>query len=449
MKRYSSLTEGSIWKGMLLFALPIFLGNVFQQFYNAFDSWVVGWFLGDTALAAVSSSGSLIFLMIGFFNGIAMGAGVIIARFFGAKDYDSMSKAIHTDVAMGLAIGLLLTVLGVTFTPHILRWMNTPADVLPQSIAYFRFYFLGALFTVMYNIFVGILHALGDSRHPLYYLIISTFVNVVLDLLFVGVFRWGVGSAAMATTLSQGLSAMLCCIHLIGLKGPGQLVVKKIRFHGDSLRSIVRIGLPSGVQNSVISFANLVVQTNINGFGSAAMAGCGSYSKIEGFAFLPVTCFTMALSTFVSQNLGAQNYERVKRGVGFGIACSAIAAECIGILCYIFAEDLIGMFNSNPNVIDLGMRHMRSICLFYALLAFSHCIAAVMRGAGKASVPMYTMLVCWCVVRVSYITLALKYIYRLETISFAYPITWTLSSIVFLVYFLKANWMHDAKKKTA
>ena len=449
MKRYSSLTEGSIWKGMLLFALPIFLGNVFQQFYNAFDSWVVGRFLGDTALAAVSSSGSLIFLMIGFFNGIAMGAGVIIARFYGAKDYDSMSKAIHTDVAMGLAIGLLLTVLGVTFTPHILRWMNTPADVLPQSIAYFRFYFLGALFTVMYNIFVGILHALGDSRHPLYYLIISTFVNVVLDLLFVGVFHWGVGSAAMATTLSQGLSAMLCCIHLIRLKGPGQLVVQKIRFHGDSLRSIVRIGLPSGVQNSVISFANLVVQTNINGFGSAAMAGCGSYSKIEGFAFLPVTCFTMALSTFVSQNLGAQNYERVKRGVGFGIACSAIAAECIGILCYIFAEDLIGMFNSNPNVIDLGMRHMRSICLFYALLAFSHCIAAVMRGAGKASVPMYTMLVCWCVVRVSYITLALKYIYRLETISFAYPITWTLSSIVFLVYFLKADWMHDAKKKTA
>ena len=296
MKSHRSLTEGSIWKGMLLFALPIFLGNVFQQFYNAFDSWVVGRFLGDTALAAVSSSGSLIFLLIGFFNGIAMGAGVIIARFYGARDYDSMSKAIHTDIAMGLAIGLLLTVLGVGFTPVILRWMNTPADVLPQSIAYFRFYFLGALFTVMYNIFVGILHALGDSKHPLYYLIISTLVNVVLDLLFVGVFRWGVGSAAMATTLSQGLSAVLCCIHLMGLNGPGRLEPKKIRFHGDSFRSIVRIGLPSGVQNSVISFANLVVQTNINGFGSAAMAGCGSYSKIEGFAFLPVTCFTMALS---------------------------------------------------------------------------------------------------------------------------------------------------------
>lgn len=449
MKQQSTLTEGSIWKGMLLFALPIFLGNVFQQFYNAFDSWVVGRFLGDTALAAVSSSGSLIFLMIGFFNGIAMGAGVIIARFYGAKDYGSMSKAIHTDIAMGLVIGLMLTVLGVGFTPTILRWMNTPADVLPQSISYFRFYFLGALFTVMYNIFVGILHALGDSKHPLYYLIISTLVNVILDLLFVGVFRFGVGSAAMATTVSQGLSAVLCCVHLIRLKGPGQLELRKIRFHADSLRSIVRIGLPSGIQNSVISLANLVVQTNINGFGSAAMAGCGSYSKIEGFAFLPVTCFTMALSTFVGQNLGAQNYDRVKRGVGFGIACSAIAAECIGVLCYIFAEDLIGMFNANPEVISLGMRHMRSICLFNALLAFSHCIAAVMRGAGRASVPMYTMLVCWCVIRVSYITIALKYIYRLETISFAYPITWSLSSIVFLIYFLKADWMHDIKIKTA
>ena len=449
MNNRNSLTEGPIWKGMLLFALPIFLGNLFQQFYNAFDSWVVGRFLGDTALAAVSSSGSLIFLLIGFFNGIAMGAGVVIARSYGAKDYDAMSKAIHTDVAMGLVIGLLLTVLGVGFTPTILRWMDTPADVLPQSISYFRFYFLGAIFTVMYNIFVGILHALGDSRHPLYYLIISTLVNVVLDLLFVGYFRWGVGSAAMATTLSQGLSALLCCIHLLRLDGPGQLKLSKIRFRKDSLISIVRIGLPSGIQNSVISLANLVVQTNINGFGSAAMAGCGSYSKIEGFSFLPVTCFTMALSTFVSQNLGAQNYDRVRKGVGFGIACSAIAAECIGITCFIFAEDLIGLFNTSPEVIDLGVRHMRSICLFNALLAFSHCIAAVMRGAGKASVPMYTMLICWCVVRVSYITLALKFIYRLETISFAYPLTWSLSSIVFLICILKTDWMHEPKRKTA
>lgn len=444
MRKQSSLTEGSIWKGMLLFALPIFLGNVFQQFYNAFDSWVVGRFLGDTALAAVSSSGSLIFMMIGFFNGVAMGAGVVIARCYGARDYTSMSRAIHTDIAMGLAAGALLTVLGVSFTPTILRWMGTPENVLPQSVSYFRYYFFGALFSVMYNIFVGILHALGDSKHPLYYLIFSTAVNMVLDLVFVGVFHWGVGAAALATTLSQGISALLCCIHLLRMDGPGKMRVREIRLHSRTLRTILRMGLPSGVQNSVIALANLVVQSSINSFGSAAMAGCGSYSKLEGFAFLPVTCFAMALSTFVGQNLGAGNYSRVKKGVAFGIACSTIAAECIGIVSYLFAPQLIGIFNNSPQVVDYGARHMRIICLFYCLLAFSHCIAGIMRGAGRASVPMYTMLCCWCVVRVSYITLTLRAVNRLEVVSFAYPLTWSLSSIVFLIYFLKADWIHTS-----
>ena len=383
-------------------------------------------------------------MMIGFFNGVAMGAGVVIARCYGARDYSSMSRAIHTDIAMGLAAGALLTVLGVTFTPTILRWMGTPENVFPQSVSYFRYYFCGALFTVMYNIFVGILHALGDSRHPLYYLMISTIVNVVLDLVFVGVFRWGVGAAAMATTLSQGISALLCCVHLLRLDGPGKVCVREIRFHSQTLRAILRLGLPSGVQTSVIAMANLVVQSSINSFGSAAMAGCGSYSKLEGFAFLPVTCFAMALSTFVGQNLGAGNYSRVKKGVAFGIACSTIAAECIGIAAYLFAPQLIGIFNNSPQVVDYGARHMRIICLFYCLLAFSHCIAGIMRGAGRASVPMYTMLCCWCVIRVSYITLALRAVNRLEVVSFAYPLTWTLSSIVFLIYFLKVDWIHTS-----
>ena len=453
MNQKQSLTEGSIWKKMLLFALPVFLGNVFQQFYNAFDSWCVGNFLGDDALAAVSSSGSLIFMMVGFFNGMSMGAGVIIARHFGAKDYESMKKAIHTDVAFGLVAGTVLTVLGVTFTPTILRWMGTPADVLPQSISYFRCYFWGAIFSVMYNIFVGILHAVGDSRHPLYYLIFSTCVNMVLDLLFVGYFGWGVGSAAIATTISQGVSALLCAIHLLRVKADYKLELKSIGFHLPSLKNIVRFGLPSGIQNSVISIANVVVQTNINSFGKEAMAGCGAYSKIEGFAFLPVTCFTMALSTFVGQNLGARQYDRVKKGVAFGIACSCIMAETIGILFYCFAPQLIGFFNDTPAVVEYGTRHMQTICLFYFLLALSHCMAAILRGAGKATVPMVTMLVCWCLLRVSYITIAVRFVNELTTVSAAYPITWTCSSIVFLIYLLKADWIHnfdriEAKAKT-
>ncbi len=448
-----SLTQGPIWKAMLLFALPVFLGNVLQQFYNAFDSWTVGKFIGENALAAVSSSGSLVFMMIGFFNGVAMGAGVIIAKYFGGKNYREMEKAIHTVVAFGLTAGALLTVLGVTLTPTILQWMDTPENVLPESISYFRCYSYGILFSVMYNIFVGILHAVGDSRHPLYYLVVSSITNVVLDLLFVAVFHWGVGSAALATTLSQGVSAVLCFVHLLRAKEqPYQLKLRKIRFHWDSMGSILRFGLPSGIQNSVIAFANVVVQSNINAFDAAAMAGCGAYSKLEGFAFLPITCFSQSLSTFVGQNLGAKQHDRVKKGVGFGIVCSVTLAELIGVISYVLAPQLISIFNDAPLVVDFGSRHMRTICLFYCLLALSHCIAAIMRGAGKASVPMITMLVCWCLIRVSYITIAVKYVPELETVSWAYPITWTCSSIVFLIYFFKADWIHhfdrlEAKKE--
>ena len=428
---------------MLLFALPVFLGNVFQQLYNAFDAWCVGNYIGDDALAAVTSSGSLIFMMVSFFNGVAMGAGVVIARAFGAKQYDPMSKAIHTAIAFGLVTGTLLTVAGVTLTPIILQWMGTPAEVLPQSIEYFRFYFCGAIFTVMYNIFVGILHAVGDSRHPLYYLIFSTFVNIALDMLFVAGLGLGVGSAAVATTISQGISALLCILHMLRVDAPYRVSLNKIRFHKESLVQIVRYGLPSGVQNSVIALANVVVQSNINSFGKAAMAGCGSYSKLEGFAFLPVTCFTQALSTFVGQNLGAGKHDRVKKGVAFGVVCSCSVAELVGILSYLFAPQLIGIFSETAEAIDFGTRHMRTICLFYFLLAFSHCIAGVMRGAGKATVPMFTMLACWCLFRVSYITVAVRVVNQLTTVSWAYPITWSLSSIIFLIYFLKADWIHN------
>jgi len=445
-KQYA-LTEGSIWKAMLLFALPVFLGNIFQQLYNAFDAWCVGNYIGDDALAAVSSSGSLIFMMVSFWSGVAMGAGVVIARCFGAREYDTMGKTIHTAIAFGLVAGALLTVAGVALTPIILEWMGTPKDVLPQSIAYFRYYFCGAIFTVMYNIFVGILHAVGDSRHPLYYLIFSTFLNIGLDMLFVAGLGLGVGSAAVATTISQGVSAMLCLIHLLRIKAPYRVHIRKVRFHWDSLRQIVRYGLPSGVQNSVIALANVFVQSNINSFGKAAMAGCGSYSKLEGFAFLPVTCFVQAISTFVGQNLGAGKHKRVKKGVAFGVVCSCTMAAIIGGICYLFAPQLIGFFSETQEAIDYGTAHMRTICLFFSLLAFSHCMAGVMRGAGKATVPMFTMLACWCVIRVSYISIAIRFVNQLTTVSWAYPITWSLSSIALLIYFLKADWIHNFEKE--
>lgn len=442
----NNLTEGTIWKKILFFALPIFLGQVFQQLYNTFDSLIVGKFLGDEALAAVSSSGSLIFMMVGFFNGVAMGAGVIIAKEYGAKNYKAMRLAIHTDVAFGLTAGILLTVLGVCFTPTILKWMHTPADVLPQSIQYFRFYFCGAVFTVMYNIFVGILQAVGDSRHPLYYLIFSSLVNVTLDLILVGGFRFGVGAAALATTISQGLSAFLCLLQLLRSKTEYRLNLKEVGFHWESLKNIMRFGLPSGIQNSVIALANVVVQTNINSFDRFAMAGCGSYFKVEGFAFLPITCFAQALSTFVGQNLGAKNYDRVKKGVRFGILCSVTMAELVGIVFWFFAPVFIGLFSDSPDVIEFGVKQAKVESLFYCMLALAHCIAGIMRGAGKATVPMFTMLGFWCVLRVTYITIALRFVNDIRVIFSAYPLTWGTSCIVFLLYFWKADWLHNFER---
>lgn len=441
------LTEGVIWKKITAFAFPLFLGNLFQQLYNTADSLIVGNFIDSDALAAVSSSGSLIFLLVGFFNGISMGAGVVIARYYGAREADKVERAVHTTVAFGLAAGVLLTFIGILFTPAILQWMGTPAEVLPSSILYFRIYFCGSLAFVLYNIFVGILQSAGDSRRPLLYLIVSSVVNVLLDLLFVGVFKWGVGSAALATVISQFTSALLCLFRLVRTKEEYRVCMKKIRFDLPVLKQVIQIGLPSGLQNSIISLANVVVQSNINAFGKMAMAGCGSYSKIEGFGFLPINCFAMALTTFISQNLGARQYERAKKGAKFGIICSITMAEIVGIAIYLAAPVLISGFNSEPEVVAYGVIQAHTVTLFYFLLAYSHCLAAIFRGAGKSTVPMLVMLVCWCLIRVSYITVIVRIFPVINVIFWAYPLTWTLSSAVFTIFYFKSDWLHSFEKK--
>lgn len=440
------LTEGSIWKKIIAFAVPIFLGNLFQQLYNTADSLIVGNFVGSDALAAVSSSGNLIFLMVGFFSGIAMGAGVVIARYYGARSSDEVSRAVHTLVALGIGAGVILTLAGVMITPQILRWMGTPDTVFPNSVLYFRIYFAGSLGFVMYNVFVGILQSVGDSRHPLIYLIISSVTNVILDLLFIAVMGMGVGAAALATTISQFVSALLCLARLTRTKEEYRVEWKKIRFDKSMTRQIISNGLPAGVQNSIIALANVVVQSNINAFGMTAVAGCGAYSKIEGFGFLPITCFTLAMTTFIGQNLGAKEYGRVKKGARFGIICSVITAELVGIFVYIFIPSLVRGFDTNPEVVMYGTAQARTVTLFYFLLAFSHCLAGIFRGAGKAMVPMVVMLVCWCVIRISYITVAVKIVPVIRTVFWAYPLTWSLSSIIFLIYYLKADWMHGFER---
>ncbi len=441
------MTKGGIYSVMASFALPILLSQIFQQLYNTADSLIVGQFLGTDALAAVSSSGTLIFLLVSFFNGTAMGAGVVISRYFGEGNDEKVSKAIHTNIAFGLVSGVILTVVGVLFTPTFLVWMKTDPDVLPEAIEYFRYYFLGATALIMYNVCRGIMNAVGDSRRPLWYLIFSSLLNVVLDLLFVGIFRWGVWSAAIATVISQMASVVLCLIYLCKKGNVFSVELKKLGFDKEMFIEIIKYGIPSGVQNSVIAFANVIVQTQINSFSKYATAAYGTHSKIEGFAFLPIMSFNMATSTFISQNLGAKQYDRAKKGARFGIIAATTVAELIGIVIYFAAPYLVGMFDSNPEVIRLGVQQARTASLFYCLLAFSHAVAAVCRGAGKAFVPMFVMLSVWCAIRIIYIQIVMTFVGDIGLIYWAYPITWAISSVIYFIYYNCSDWLHGFDRK--
>jgi len=436
------MTTGNPYSLMLSFAFPVFLSQVFQQLYNTADAFIVGKFLGTGPLAAVTSSGTLIFLLVSFFIGAAMGGGVVISRYFGAGDGETVSKAIHTLLALGLVCGVALTAAGVAFTPTLLRWMNTDPNVMPSAVEYFRYYFMGGLALVLYNFCRSIMNALGDSRRPLYYLIFSSILNIVLDVLFIGGFHWGVWSAAVATVISQAASVVLCLIYLTKKGNLYTVELKKLRFHKDLLIEMIRYGLPSGVQNSVIGLANVIVQSQINSFGEYAMAAYGTHAKVEGFGFLPITSFNMAATTFISQNLGAHQYERAKKGARFSILAAVLLAEAIGVCIYIFAPQLIGLFDQTPEVIALGVRQARTVALFYFLLAFSHSVAAVCRGAGKAFVPMFVMLAIWCVLRIIYIALVMYFTGEIGYIYWAYPLTWSISSVIYLVYYLKSDWVH-------
>ena len=296
---------------------------------------------------------------------------------------------------------------------------------------------------------MGIMQAVGDSRHPLYYLIISSVTNVCLDLLFIGVFRMGVDGAALATILAQFLSAALCLRRLFRTKEDHRLVLREIRPDREMLRLILRYGLPSGFQNSVIGFANVVVQSNINAFGELAMSGCGAYAKVEGFAFLPITSFTSAITTFVGQNLGAEEFDRAKKGARFGILCSLLIAEGIGVITYVFSPVFIGAFCDSQAAIAFGVDKAHICALFFCLLAATHCLSAVLRGAGRAMVPMVVMLSVWCVLRVSILWIAVPITQSINTVNWVYPITWSISTVVLLIYYRKSDWLHRFQREKA
>ena len=427
------MTEGGIRAKIIGFAVPVLIGYLFQQLYNTADSLIVGNYLGENALAAVSANAAFIYLFVGVFMGFATGSGVVIARHIGAEDPVQTSLAVHTTVAIGLALSMLVSVAGVAITPTVLRWMGTPQEVFVESCKYLRVYFAGAAGLVMYNMLVGILQASGDSRHPLIYLVISSLVNVALDVLFVAGLGMGVEGAGFATVISQFLSMFLAAGRLMRSQGAIRVSLRKIRFDAENFRFIFRNGLPTAMQACVIDLSNLLIQSYINGFGSMAMAGIGASSKVEGFAFLPVTAFSIAVTTFVSQNMGARRYERVRQGIRFGLTCTIVTIELIGAALFILSPRVVALFNRNPDVIRFGMGRTRVCALFYCLVGFSHVASAVMRGLGKPMTPMVIMLTCWCAVRILVLFTVGRLWHDIRLAFWIYPFTWTLSSVVYAV----------------
>ncbi len=446
MNQNLALVNGGIKKSMLAFAFPIFVGQLFQQLYNLADALVVGNFVGETALAAVTSTGALIFLIVGFFMGAFTGVSVMISRFIGAQDDANVRKAVHTAVGFAIGCGLLLSVIGVLFCGQILTLMGTPEEVFAESIVYLRTYFAGLSALVLYNAACGIYQAVGDSKRPLYYLMISSVVNVLLDLLFVGVFDGGVRGAALATVAAQGLRATLAFVRLMRIHANYRVQVRHIAIDVPLLSQMLRIGIPAGVQNSVIAFANLVVQASINSFGAQVVAGHGAYTKIEGFAFIPITAFSQAVTIFVSQNIGAGKLDRVKKGATFGVTFACVVAQSFGLVLVLFAPQVVGLFGElSAETLAYAVQRACIAGWFYCLLAYSHGIASVMRGAGRAIVPMVVMLVCWCVVRVSYIFVVTVLLRDIVLVCWAYPITWGLSAIVFFFYYTKSDWLRTRR----
>lgn len=435
------MTEGVIWKEILLFSIPLLLGNLFQQLYNAVDSVVVGNYIGAQALAAVGSSAPVINLLVSFFMGLAVGAGVIISRYFGARKKEELHIAVHTSLALTFAAGLVMTLIGVLISPYVLQWVGTPSDVMESSVLYLRIYFLGILSVMVYNMGSGILRAVGDSRNPLYFLIVSSVTNIILDMLFVIVFHMGIAGVGWATLIAQTISAVLTMLLLMRTKEEYQVKLKHIRFHKHMLYEIVRLGLPSGLQNAIVSFSNVIVQSNINAFGSLAMAGCGSYTKIDGFAILPVMSYSMALTTFTGQNMGAKKYDRVKQGAKTGILMSVITIVCISALLLILGPNVLAIFSSDPTVINYGLYMMHVLAPGYIFLAISHAFNGIIRGAGITTVPMIVMVTCWCGLRMAWILTSVPLFHDIGVVFMGWPLTWVASALWLFLYYRKGNWM--------
>ena len=433
------MTSGNIVRHIFSFALPLLVGNIFQQLYNTVDTWVVGNFVSNEAFSAVGTVGPIINMLIGFFMGLSAGAGVVISQYYGAKREEDVSRAVHTSVVMTLIIGAVFTFIGIGMTPFMLRLMKTPPEVLPESTAYLTIYFSGLMGLMLYNIGSGILRAVGDSQRPFYFLVVCAILNTVLDLLFVLVFHMGVEGVALATILSQGVSAILVMITLLRTGGCIRLSVKKLRLHFDMLSKIVRVGIPAALQMAVTAFSNIFVQSYINYFGADCMSGWTAYAKVDQLLFLPMQSISLASTTFVGQNLGRNQPERARQGVSVALKMALCATVIMMIPLLIFAAPIVSFFNDKPQVIEYGAMLLRWMSPFYVLCCFNQIYSGALRGAGNTKAPTIIMLSSFVLFRQIYLYVMSGICNEIIPIAMSYPAGWLLCSSLTTLYYHKVK----------
>lgn len=440
-KRQNDLMiTGSIWKKILLFSAPLMLGNLLQQLYSTIDSIIVGHAVGSIALAAVGASTMVIYLLIAFSQGAAVGAGVIVAQYLGAGEKERTQEAVHTALAIAVILGVLLTAGGIAGTETLLRWMDTPEEVLPEAALYLEIYSGGLLFNVLYNMAAGILNAAGNSRAPLFYLGIAGIVHVALALIGIGWLGMGVAGAAFATDAGQALSAALCLASLARKQTDYQVHFQRIALHPAMARRILQVAIPVGVQNMVIGISNVIVQAAVNGYGAAVVAGFGVYLRIDGLIVLPILAIGMAATTFIGQNYGAGKRRRMEKGLAVTLSMGTIYAAAAGAAVLLFSDTVIGAFTNDPAVIAESERAMWYFCPFYIVMTLLNILGGAVRGVGRSVPPMIVMLFSFCVFRMFWVWLAPPFFPGAEGIYLVYPVSWTIGLLMMAWYSRYRGW---------
>ena len=436
----NSITEGTIWKPLLAFFFPILLGTFFQQLYNTADAIIVGQFLGKEALAAVGGgTGTAINLLIGFFTGLASGATVVISQHFGAKNEKSVSESIHTAMALAIAAGIIITVVGYVFTAPLLRLIGTPDDVLPLAITYMHIYFLGGIPIVIYNMGAAIFRAMGDSRTPFYFLLISCLTNIVLDILFVGGFGMNVEGAAIATVISQIVSVVLIFITLMKRKDAAKLSIRKIAFERNMLRHMLMIGFPAGIQSIMYTISNLIIQASINGFGTDTAAAWAAWSKLDQIFWMFINAFGIAITTFVGQNYGAGKIDRARKGVRTVMIMGAVSTFAIEAGYLLIGNYGLMLFTTDAAVLEIGVSILRFIVPWYITYIAIELLSGAIRGAGKSLVPTLISVFGICVLRIIWIIIVPSVSPTILGVLTSYPFSWVVTSALFIVYYLKGD----------